>query len=88
MPAASLAGCVVRRCSVVPSRTSASNTLVPSSCALAKAPSPASQICCADCLTVLARSLSNRLPVGRDGDASSLSSGGGGGVELAMALPF
>jgi hypothetical protein len=35
-----------------PSFTSASNTLPPSSCALEKAPRPASQICCADSLTV------------------------------------
>ena len=43
-----------------PSLTSASNTCLPSACALAKAPMPASQICCADSLTEPASALSNR----------------------------
>src|SRR5574343_242500 len=43
----------VLRCSERPSFTRASNTLLPSSCALAKAPRPASQICWAESLTVL-----------------------------------
>ena len=38
-------------CRVVPSFTSASNTLVPSACARENAPMPASQICWAESLT-------------------------------------
>ena len=47
-------------CSVAPSLTSASNTCLPSACAFANAPMPASQICCADSLTEPASALSNR----------------------------
>jgi len=47
----SAAACVLRWIAT-PSLTSVSNTLPPSSCAFEKAPRPASQICCADSLTV------------------------------------
>ena len=43
--------CRVRLCRFLPSLTSASNTLTPSSCALANAPRPASQICWAEAFT-------------------------------------
>ena len=59
-PSFSSATLCVRFCSEAPSLTSASKTCLPSACALAKAPIPASQICCADSFTELARALSNR----------------------------
>ena len=46
-------------CSEVPSFTRVSNTWRPSACALAKAPMPASQICCAESFTAPASALSN-----------------------------
>jgi hypothetical protein len=46
-------------CRLMPSLTSASKTLPPSSCALANAPMPASQICCAESLTEPASWLSS-----------------------------
>ena len=45
----------VLRWMLTPSLTKASNTLPPSSCALEKAPRPASQICWAESLTELAK---------------------------------
>ena len=47
-------------CSATPSLTRASNTWRPSACALANAPMPASQICCAESFTEPASALSNR----------------------------
>ncbi len=50
-PMRSSATAWVRRCRLRPSLTSFSKTLPPSAWALAKAPMPASQICCADSRT-------------------------------------
>ena len=52
----------VLRCTLAPSFFSASNTLLPPLWALANAPRPASQICCAESLTVCASWLSSRPP--------------------------
>jgi len=65
-PSFSSATACVLRCRPMPSLTSASNTLPPSAWALANAPMPASQICCADSLTELASWLSS-MPSGSDG---------------------